>query len=345
MKRPIRVAVTGAAGQIGYNLLSRISAGEMFGPDQPVILQLLEIADDRAQAALRGVAMELEDGAHPLLADLQFHAEAAAFRSADWCLLVGARPRGPNMTRADLLRENGDVFVKQGKALDAVAADGVRVVVVGNPANTNCMIAAAQCRRLRPEQFTAMVRLDQNRAVAQVARKASASVAEVCGVVIFGNHSDTMYPSVEGATVGGRPVVGAVPEDWLRGEFVSTVAQRGSAIIQARGLSSAASAAQALIDHVRTLTLPSEVVHSVAVPSNGEYGFTPGVWAGLPVRTTGLGQWQVVPHLPLSEFGKARLAASNAELVRERHLALGHGFLAEPGAAPNDTSLSRDGLA
>ena len=330
MSKVIRVAVTGAAGQIGYSLLPRVASGEMFGPDQSVVLQLLEIKDEKVQAALQGVAMELEDGAYPLLADVRLHHDPTeAFRDADWCLLVGARPRGKDMTRADLLRVNGPVFVEQGKAIDAAVDDHCQVVIVGNPANTNCLIAAAQCKRIQPRQFTAMVRLDQNRAVAQLARKASAAVADVTGVVIFGNHSATMYPSVEAAMVGGRPVSAAIPDrDWLQSEFVTTVAKRGEAIIQARGLSSAASAAQALIDHVRSLTRPSGVVHSVAVTSGGEFGFAQGVWAGLAVRTTAPRQWQVVPDLPISEFGKVKLAETNAELIRERDLALEYGFIA-----------------
>jgi malate dehydrogenase len=233
------------------------------------------------------------------------------------------------MTRADLIRVNGPVFVEQGKVIDAAVADHCQVVVVGNPANTNCLIAASQCKRIQPVQFTAMVRLDQNRAIAQLARKACAAVSDVSGVVIFGNHSATMYPCVEAATVGGRPVSAAIPDGgWLRSEFVTTVAKRGDAIIQARGLSSAASAAQALIDHVRSLTRPSGAVHSLAVVSHGEYGFAQGIWAALPVRTTAPGRWQVVPDLPISEFGKGKLAETNAELIRERYLALGYGFIA-----------------
>jgi malate dehydrogenase len=320
MTKPIRVAVTGAAGQICYSLLPRIAAGEMFGKGTPVILQLLEIPVDKAQAALKGVAMELDDCAFPLLQDIVCTDKAeVAFKDANWCLLVGSKPRGPGMERADLLKDNGKIFIGQGRAIDTVAADDCRVAVVGNPCNTNCMIAAHQAKRLPKERFTAMVRLDQNRAVTQLAKKAGVAVEAVANLFIYGNHSPTMFPDFANATIAGKPVTQAISDHaWLKETFIPTVGKRGAAVIEARGLSSAFSAANALIDHVRSLHTPSATLHSIGVPSDGSYGFAPGVWAGMPVRTTAPGTYEVVKSFPMDDFAKAKIAATNAELVGER---------------------------
>jgi malate dehydrogenase len=317
---PLRVAVTGAAGQIGYSLLPRIAAGEMFGKDRPVVLQLLEIPVEEVQKALQGVAMELDDCAFPLLAGMVLTADPReAFADADWCLLVGSKPRGPGMERAALLKDNGRIFVEQGRALDEVAADGCRVAVVGNPCNTNVMIAAAQARRLPPERFTAMTRLDQNRAETQLAQKAGVPVTEVENLAIFGNHSPTMFADFGNARIGGRPAAEVIDDrDWLERDFLPTVGKRGAAIIAARGLSSAASAANALVDHVRALETPGDTVHSVAVNSEGRYGFAEGVWASMPVRTVAPGTYEVVEGFEHDDFARERIAATNAELVEER---------------------------
>ncbi|MDR1304386.1 MAG: malate dehydrogenase [Verrucomicrobiales bacterium] len=319
MKTPVRVAVTGAAGQISYSLLFRIASGAMFGPDQPVILQLIEVPVEKAMKALDGVAMELEDCAFPLLKGLVLTSDAkVGFKDANWALLVGAKPRGPGMERADLLKDNGKIFIEQGKIIDAVAADNARVAVVGNPANTNCMIAASQAKRLPAERFTAMVRLDQNRAQSQLAKKAGVDLTEVKNIFIFGNHSPTMYPAYPHATISGKPLLDVIGDKaWLQGPFCETVGKRGAAIIAARGASSAASAANALVDHVRDLTTPGRV-HSVAVKSNGAYGFDPNVWAGLPVRTTGPGSYEVITNYRMCECCQAKIAATNQELVEER---------------------------
>jgi malate dehydrogenase len=317
-KKPIRVAVTGAAGNIGYALLFRIAAGEMLGKDQPIILQLLEIPVDKAQAALRGVAMELEDCAFPLLQDMVLTDDPkVAFKDANHCLLVGSKPRGPGMERADLLKDNGKIFVGQGRAIDEVAADDCRIAVVGNPCNTNCMIAAFQAKRLPRERFTAMVRLDQNRAAAQLAKKAGAAVSDIDQIFIYGNHSPSMYADFTHATIKGKPVKDTIKDEaWLKNEFLPKVGKRGAEIINARGLSSAASAASALIDHVRDLTKPG-TVHSVAVASDGFYGFSEGIWAGVPVKTTSDG-YEIVRSYQMDEFSKGKLAATNEELVGER---------------------------
>ena len=319
MKTPLRVAVTGAAGQIGYSLLFRIAAGEMFGPDQPVILQLIEVPVEKAMQALEGVAMELDDCAFPLLHGIEMTSDPkVGFKDANWCLLVGSKPRGPGMERADLLKDNGKIFIGQGDAIDAVAADDCRVAVVGNPCNTNVMIAASRAKRLPAERFTAMVRLDQNRAATQLAKKADAMVKDVDDVYIFGNHSPTMFPAFHLATINGRPVPEVIGDhEWLRGEFLETVGKRGAAIIAARGASSAASAANALIDHVRSLCTVG-ATHSVAVKSEGRYGFDSDVWAGLPVKTTAVGTYEVIEGLELDDFAKQKIAATNEELVSER---------------------------
>ena len=320
-KAPLRVAVTGAAGQIGYSILPRIAAGEMLGKDQPIILQLLEIPVDAVQKALEGVAMELDDCAFPLLRGMVLTGDPnVAFKDADWCILVGSKPRGPGMERADLLKDNGKIFVGQGKAIDEVASDDARVVVVGNPCNTNCMIAASQAKRLGPERFTAMTRLDQNRAQAQLAQKAGVALTEVERIIIFGNHSPTMFADFTNATISGKPASEVIGDDaWLEGEFLPTVGKRGAAIIAARGLSSAASAANAAINHVRSLHTPGPGIHSIAVRSDGSYGFDEGVWASVPVRTTAPGTYEVVREgFEHGDFAKSKIAATNAELVEER---------------------------
>lgn len=319
MKTPIRVAVTGAAGQIGYSLLFRIASGAMFGADQPVILQLIEAPIEKAMKALEGVAMELDDCAFPLLKGLVLTDDAKiGFKDANWCLLIGAKPRGPGMERADLLKDNGRIFITQGQIIDAVAADNARVAVVGNPANTNCMIAASQAKRLSTDRFTAMVRLDQNRAQTQLAKKAGVDLTQVKNIFIYGNHSPTMFPAFAHATIGGKPVSTAINDPaWLQGPFCEIVGKRGAAIIAARGASSAASAANALVDHVRDLVTPG-AVHSVAVKSNGAYGFDPHVWAGMPVRTTTPGSYEVITNYPMDDFAKSKIAATNKELVEER---------------------------
>ncbi|MDR0533469.1 MAG: malate dehydrogenase [Verrucomicrobiales bacterium] len=319
MKTPIRVAVTGAAGQISYSLLFRIASGAMFGPEQPVILQLIEVPVEKAMKALDGVAMELDDCAFPLLKGMVLTSDAkVGFKDANWCLLVGAKPRGPGMERADLLKDNGKIFIEQGKIIDAVAADDARIAVVGNPANTNCMIAASQAKRLPADRFTAMVRLDQNRAQTQLAKKAGVDLTAVKNIFIYGNHSPTMYPAYPHATINGKPVTEVITDkEWLKGPFCETVGKRGAAIIAARGASSAASAANALVDHVRDLMTPG-AIHSVAVKSNGAYGFDPNVWAGMPVRTTGPGAYEVITDYKMCEFCQSKIAATNKELVEER---------------------------
>jgi len=318
-KSPIRVAVTGAAGQISYSLLFRIASGAMFGPDQPVILQLIEVPVEKALKALEGVAMELDDCAFPLLKGLVLTDDPrTGFKDANWSLLVGAKPRGPGQERADLLKDNGRIFISQGKIIDEVAAADARVAVVGNPANTNCMIAASQAKRLTPDRFTAMVRLDQNRAQTQLAKKAGADLTTVKDIFIYGNHSPTMFPAYAHASIGGKPATTVITDTaWLQGPFLETVGKRGAAIIAARGLSSAASAANALVDHVRDLVTPGKI-HSVAVKSNGLYGFDPEVWAGLPVRTTTPGSYEVITSYAHDDFAKSKIAATNKELVEER---------------------------
>ena len=319
MKTPIRVAVTGAAGQIGYALLFRIASGAMFGPDQPVILQLIEAPVEKALKALEGVAMELDDCAFPLLKGIiQTDKPEIGFKDANWCLLVGAKPRGPGMERADLLKDNGKIFIGQGQIIDAVAAADARVAVVGNPANTNCMIAASQAKRLTPDRFTAMVRLDQNRAQSQLAKKAGVDLTKVSDIFIYGNHSPSMFPAYAHAKIDGKPATSVITDTaWLQSTFLDTVGKRGAAIIAARGASSAASAANALTDHVRSLVTPG-AIHSIAVKSNGAYGFDANVWAGLPVRTTTPGSYEVIQGYAMDDFAQSKLAATNKELVEER---------------------------
>jgi len=263
--------------------------------------------------------MELDDCAFPLLKGIvQTSDPAVGFKDANWILLVGAKPRGPGMERADLLKDNGKIFIEQGKIIDAVAADDARIAVVGNPANTNCMIAASQAKRLTPDRFTAMVRLDQNRAQTQLAQKAGVDLTEVKDIFIYGNHSPTMFPAFAHATVGGKSAASVINDQaWLEGPFCETVGKRGAAIIAARGASSAASAANALVDHVRSLVTPG-AIHSIAVKSNGLYGFDPEVWAGMPVRTTTPGSYEVITGYEMDDFAKSKIAATNKELVDER---------------------------
>ena len=316
----IRIAVTGAAGQIGYSLLPRIAAGEMFGSDAKVTLQLLEIPP--ALEALRGVAMELDDCAFPLLDEIFVTSNPEeAFKDANLCLLVGSKPRGPGMERSDLLKDNGKIFVGQGKAIAENAADDCRVVVVGNPCNTNCMIAASQSDRFDNSRFTAMTRLDQNRAVSMLAKKAGVLIEKVRGLAIFGNHSPTMFPDYSNTLISGESAVNSIgDENWLKSEYIPAVGKRGAAIIKARGLSSAASAANALINHVQSLYTVSDEIHSIVVCSEGQYGFAKGVWAGMPVRTVSPGKYEVVDNYQHDDFAKKALAITNDELVSERDL-------------------------
>jgi malate dehydrogenase len=320
MTDPVRVAVTGAAGQIGYALVFRIASGQMLGPDQPVVLQLLEIP--QAVGALEGVRMELDDCAFPLLAGVVCTDDAPrAFEGANVALLVGAMPRKEGMERADLLSANGAIFTAQGKAISDAAADDVRVLVVGNPANTNALIAMNNAPNVPPERFTAMTRLDHNRAVGQLAAKAGAAVTDVRRMTIWGNHSATQYPDVLHAEVAGRPAFEAAGGDqaWLEGDFIPTVQQRGAAIIKARGLSSAASAANAAIDHVRDWTHGTAAGDwvSMAVPSDGSYDVPKGLVSGFPVTCSG-STYQIVPGLDLDDFSRSRIDASLAELGAER---------------------------
>ena len=319
MKKPMRVAVTGAAGQIGYSLLFRIASGEMLGKDQPVVLQLLEIPDEKAQKALKGVMMELDDCAFPLLQSMTGTADArVAFRDADVALLVGARPRGPGMERKDLLEANGAIFVPQGKALDEVASRDVKVLVVGNPANTNALIAMKNAPSLDPRQFTAMMRLDHNRAMTQVAQKAGKPVTAVKKMSIWGNHSATQYPDIFHAEVDGQNAAKLVNDQaWIEGTFIPTVQKRGAAIIEARGLSSAASAANAAIDHVRDWVAGTADWVSMGIPSDGSYGIPEGLMFGYPVTCAG-GKYQVVKGLEHNDFAKAKIAATQKELMEER---------------------------
>jgi malate dehydrogenase len=317
---PVRVAVTGAAGQIGYSLLFRIASGEMLGADQPVVLQMLEITP--ALGALDGVAMELEDCAFPLLAGMVKTDDAeTAFGDADVALLVGAMPRKEGMERSDLLSANGGIFKPQGEALSAAAKRDVKVLVVGNPANTNCLIAQSNAKDLDPGRFTAMTRLDHNRAMAQLAAKAGAHTTDVTRMTIWGNHSATQYPDVFHAQVKGGSAWDAVGNDeaWLESEFIPTVQQRGAAVIKARGLSSAASAANAAIDHVRTWTMGTAEGDwvSMAIPSDGSYGVPEGLISSFPVTCSG-GRYEIVGGLDIDDFSRARIDATAAELASER---------------------------
>jgi malate dehydrogenase len=318
---PVRVAVTGAAGQIGYSLLFRIASGEMLGKDQPVILQLLEIPDEKAQKALKGVMMELDDCAFPLLQGLVPASDPmVAFKDVDVALLVGARPRGPGMERKDLLEANGKIFAPQGQALDKVAKRDVKVLVVGNPANTNCLIAMKNAKSLKPAQFTAMLRLDHNRAVSQVSQKIGKPVSSIKKMAVWGNHSATQYPDLFQAEVDGKKVWPMInDQSWLEGTFIPTVQKRGAAIIEARGLSSAASAANAAIDHVRDWvkgTREGDWV-SMGIPSDGSYGIPEGVIYGYPVTCKG-GKYEIVKGIEISDFSRKRMDATLKELHEER---------------------------
>ena len=319
-KKPVRVAVTGAAGQIGYALLFRIASGEMLGKDQPVILQLLEIPDEKAQKALKGVMMELDDCAFPLLAGMEAHGNAeTAFKDTDYALLVGARPRGPGMERADLLAANAQIFTAQGKALDKAASRNVKVLVVGNPANTNAWIAMKSAPSLPRENFTAMLRLDHNRALSQIAAKTGKPVSAIRKLAVWGNHSPTMYADYRFATIDGASVKDMINDHvWNKDVFLPTVGKRGAAIIEARGLSSAASAANAAIDHMRDWALGTngEWV-TMGVPSNGDYGIPQDVMFGYPVTCSG-GKYEIVKGLPIDEFSQGCIAKTLAELTGEQ---------------------------
>ena len=320
MKEPVRVAVTGAAGQIGYSLLFRIASGEMLGRDQPVILQLLEVPVDKPQAALKGVMMELEDCAFPLLAGMSGSGDPkVAFKDAQVAMLVGARPRGPGMERKDLLLENAKIFIEQGRALDAVASRGIKVLVVGNPANTNAYIAMKSAPSLPRTAFTAMLRLDHNRALSQVAAKAGKPVGAVEKMVVWGNPSPTMYADYRFATVDGKSVKDLIADEaWNRDTFLPKVGKRGAAIIEARGLSSAASAANAAIDHVRDWVLGSHGKWvTMGIPSDGSYGIPKDVMYGFPV-TTANGAYTLVQGLPIDEFSRERMNLTLKELEEER---------------------------
>ena len=319
MKKPMRVAVTGAAGQIGYSLLFRIASGDMLGRDQPVILQLLEIPDEKAQKALKGVMMELDDCAFPLLQSMVAASDPkVAFRDADVALLVGARPRGPGMERKDLLEANGAIFVPQGRALDEVASRDVKVLVVGNPANTNSLIAMKNAPSLKPAQFTAMMRLDHNRSLTQIAQKAVKPVTAVKKMSVWGNHSATQYPDIFHAEVDGQNAARLVNDQaWVEGTFIPTVQKRGAAIIEARGLSSAASAASAAIDHVRDWVAGTSDWVSMAIASDGSYGIAEGLMFGYPVTCAG-GKYTIVKGLEHNDFAQAKIAATRKELEEER---------------------------
>jgi len=319
MSKPVNVTVTGAAGQIGYAVLFRIASGAMLGPDTPVALRLLEIP--AAVKAAEGTAMELDDCAFPLLAGIEITDDPmVAFDAANIALLVGARPRGPGMERSDLLEANGGIFKPQGQAINARAAADVRVLVVGNPANTNALIAMSHAPDVPRERFSAMMRLDHNRARGQLAAKAGVGVAEVTNMTIWGNHSASQYPDIFHAKIAGRAAAEVVSDrEWLEGEFIPTVQKRGAAIIEARGASSAASAANAAIDHIRDwmgATAEGDWV-SMAVPSDGSYGVPEGILCGFPVTTSG-GKYTIVDGLEIDDFSRARIDASAAELVEER---------------------------
>ena len=318
MKNPVRVTITGAAGQIGYQLAFRIASGQMLGKDQPVILQLLEIPP--ALPALEGVVMELHDCAFGTLAGIVATDDAnVAFKDSDFALLVGARPRGPGMERKDLLEANAQIFSVQGKAMNDHASRDIRVLVVGNPANTNALIASSNAPDIDRSQFTAMTRLDHNRAIAQLAAKTDSHVTDVRQLTIWGNHSATQYPDVYHATVAGTAAMDLVDESWLADEFIPTVQQRGAAIINARCASSAASAASAAIDHVRDWALgtPDDDWVSMAIPADGSYGIAEGIVYSLPVRCSG-GKYEIVQGLEVNEFSRERMAATEAELREER---------------------------
>jgi malate dehydrogenase len=319
-KAPVRVAVTGAAGQIGYALLFRIASGEMLGKDQPVILQLLELPFDKAQAALKGVIMELEDCAFPLLAGVVGTADPkVAFKDVDYALLVGAKPRGPGMERKDLLLENAKIFIEQGKALNEVASRNVKVLVVGNPANTNAYIAMKSAPDLPAANFTAMLRLDHNRAISQLSTRTGQPVSAIEKMIVWGNHSPTMYPDIRFATVGGKAAPALVNDEaWYKNEYIPKVGKRGAAIIEARGLSSAASAANAAIDHIRDWALGTNGAWvTMGIPSDGSYGVPEGIIYGVPV-TTANGKYERVKGLEIDAFSREKMDFTLKELTEER---------------------------
>ena len=318
MTSPVRIAVTGAAGQISYSLLFRIAAGEMLGPNQPVILQMLEITP--ALDALKGVAMELEDCAFPLLAGMICTDDAEqAFKDADYALLVGARPRGPGMERKDLLEANAAIFSAQGKAINDYASEHIKVLVVGNPANTNALITQRNAPNINPRQFTAMTRLDHNRAMSQIANKTESSINDISHMTIWGNHSATQYPDLYHARVAGKSAIDMVDQEWFENDFIPTVQQRGAAIIAARGASSAASAANAAIAHMRTWALGSAENDwvSMGVISDGSYGIADGLIYSFPC-TCDNGDWSIVEGLDINDFSRAKMIATEKELLEER---------------------------
>jgi malate dehydrogenase len=320
-RKPVHVTVTGAAGQIGYSLIFRIASGQLLGRDQPIVLRLLEI--EPAMKALEGVAMELDDCAFPLLADMVLTSSTEeAFEDASWALLVGSVPRKAGMERGDLLSINGGIFAPQGKAIQAKAADNVRILVIGNPCNTNCLIARSNAPDIPADRWFAMTRLDENRAKTQLAKKAGKPVATVTNMAIWGNHSATQYPDARNARIGGRPAFEVISDRrWLKGEFISSVQKRGAAVIEARGLSSAASAANAVIDSVNSIRTPTESGDwtSLAVVSKGEYGTPEGLQFGFPVTTDGT-SWKVVEALDHDEDARERIRVTTEELVQERDL-------------------------
>ncbi len=321
MGKTVRVVVTGATGQVSYALLPRIAAGAMFGTDTDVDLRLSDIPPVIEKA--KGALMELEDGAYPLLANITASADrSVTHRDADWVLLVGSVPRGPGMERGDLIRKNGPIFVEEGKAVAQYASPTVRVAVVGNPCNTNCLIARANARQVPDDRWTAMTRLDQNRARSLLAQKAGARVREVTQLVIWGNHSATLYPDFTNAKVRGRPAADSVDRAWLENDFIPAVQQRGAAVIAARGASSAFSAAQALVDHVRSLVTPTPAGDwfSAAVLSDGSYGVPTGLVSSFPLRSKGDGGYEIVKDVTLNDFARAKLTATIAELEKEREL-------------------------
>ena len=318
MKAPVTVTITGAAGQLGYALVFRVASGAMLGPDQPMVLKLLEIPP--AMGALNGVIMEIDDCAFPLVKDIVPTDDPnTAFEGADYALLVGSRPRGPGMERSELMEANAAIFSVQGKALNDHASRGVKVLVVGNPANTNCLIAQRNAPDLDPRNFTSMMRLDHNRALAQLAAKTGAPVSEIEGLAVWGNHSPTMYPDLHHATVAGKLALDMVDMEWLDNEFIPTVQKRGAAIIDARGASSAASAANAAIDHVRDwMSEPGGIV-SMGVLSDGSYGIADGLFFSFPIRCAG-GDWEIVQGLSVNDYSRGKLDITEGELKEERAL-------------------------
>ena len=318
MKAPVTVTITGAAGQLGYALVFRVASGAMLGPEQPVILKLLEIPP--AMNALNGVIMEIDDCAFPLVRGIVPTDDPnTAFEGADYALLVGSRPRGPGMERSELMEANAAIFSVQGRALNEQASRGVRVLVVGNPANTNCLIAQRNAPDLDPRNFTSMMRLDHNRALAQLAAKTEAAVSDIEGLAVWGNHSPTMYPDLHHTTVAGKPALDLVDIDWLDNDFIPTVQKRGAAIIEARGASSAASAANAAIDHVRDWMSDTGRVVSMGVLSDGSYGIAEGLFFSFPITCAG-GDWKIVQGLSVNDYSRAKLGITEGELREERDL-------------------------